>query len=206
MSAENPPISAQTPAEQRKSRRTLLLVAAVCIAPFIGSWALYLFWQPSGRINYGDLVENVVLPTGFMASANGGKPFDFAQLRGRWVFVTVDSGACNDACQKKLWKMRQVRMTQGKYLERIERAFLTNDAQPVAAIVVKEYEGTWFAQAQGGAQLKTLPVGTQQGTQLSDHIYLVDPLGNVVLRFPKDADPSRMKKDLQRLLRVSRIG
>ena len=125
MSAENPPISAQTPAEQRKSRRTLLLVAAVCIAPFI---------------------------------------------------------------------------------ERIERAFLTNDAQPVAAIVVKEYEGTWFAQAQGGAQLKTLPVGTQQGTQLSDHIYRVDPLGNVVLRFPKDADPSRMKKDLQRLLRVSRIG
>lgn len=184
----------------------MLLVAAVCIAPFIGSWALYFFWQPSGRINYGELVEGAVLPTGALASASGGKVFDFAQLRGRWVFVTVDSGACNDACQKKLWKMRQVRLTQGKYLERIERAFLANDAQPVAATVAKEYEGTWFANAQDSAHLKVLPVAAQAGAQLTDHIYLVDPLGNVVLRFPKDADPSRMKKDLERLLRVSRIG
>jgi hypothetical protein len=204
MSAENPALTPQSPAEQRKSRRTLLLVAAVCIAPFIGSWALYLFWQPSGRINYGELVEGVTVPMGALAAGlvSGGKPFDFAQVRGRWVFVTIDSGACHDACRKKLWKMRQVRMTQGKYLERIERAFLVNDAQAVEAAVAKEYEGTWIAKAQGSPPLKSFPYSGQQ----SDHIYLVDPLGNVVLRFPKDADPSRMKKDLQRLLRVSRIG
>ena len=206
MSAENSPVPAQTSTEQRKSRRMLLLVAAVCIAPFVGSWALYYFWQPSGRVNYGELVEGVVLPTAIMPSASGGKPFDFVQLRGRWVFVTADSGACNEACQSKLWKMRQVRLTQGKYLERIERAFLATDALAVSAAIIKEYEGTWFAAAQGSAPLKILPVAPQTGAQLTDHIYLVDPLGNVVLRFPKDADPSRMKKDLQRLLRVSRIG
>jgi len=202
MSAEQLPNTDNTPAEQRKSRRTLLLVAAVCIAPFIGSWALYYFWQPTGRINYGELLEGAVMPTGPMPPAGSGKPFDFAQLRGRWLFITVDSGGCAEACQNRLWKMRQVRLTQGKYLERIERAFLANDAQPIAAVVAKEYEGTWFAAAEGTAQLKALPFKAQ----VSDHIYLMDPLGNVVLRFPKDADPSRMKKDLERLLRVSRIG
>jgi cytochrome oxidase Cu insertion factor (SCO1/SenC/PrrC family) len=187
---------------QRKSRRMILLVGAVCLAPFVASFALYLFWQPSGRINYGELVEGVVLPAGVLAPSAGGKSFDFAQVRGRWVFVTVDSGACDDYCQNKLWKMRQVRLTQGKYLERIERVLLVNDAQNVAPGVIKEYEGMWIAGAQGDAVLKAFPYRNLQ----RDHIYMVDPLGNVVLRYPKDADPSRMKKDLQRLLRVSRIG
>ncbi len=205
MSAENP---AQHPLEQsaaqRKSRRTLLLVAAVCIAPFVGSFALYFFWQPSGRINYGELIEGVILPTGATAVSNpgGGKPFDFAQVRGRWVFVTADSGACDDYCQKKLWKMRQVRMTQGKHLERIERVWLLSDAQAIAPNLLQEYAGMHVAFAQDGAALKALPFRDA----LRDHIYLVDPLGNVVLRYPRDANPSRMKKDLERLLRVSRIG
>jgi hypothetical protein len=183
----------------------ILLVAAVCIAPFVASFALYYFWQPSGRINYGELVENAIVPTGALAVANAGagtKPFDFAQVRGKWVFVTVDSGACDAYCQNKLWKMRQVRLTQGKSLERIERVWLVDDTRAVAADLLKAFDGTWIAGAQGAAILKALPYRDAQ----RDHIYLVDPLGNVVLRYPRDADPSRMKKDLVRLLRVSRIG
>ncbi len=198
MSAEDP---AQFRNEQRKSQRMLLLVAAVCIAPFIGSWALYFFWQPSGRVNYGELVAGATLPQAKLTLADG-KPFDFEKLRGRWLFVTVDSGACDDYCQNKLWKMRQVRMTQGKYLERIERVWLVSDTQAVAPAVIKEYDGTWITVAQGNALLQSFPYTAAQ----RDHIYLVDPLGNVVLRYPKDADPSRMKKDLERLLKVSRIG
>ncbi len=197
----HPPAEYQT--AQRKSRRTLLLVAAVCIAPFVGSFALYWFWQPSGRINYGELVEGVTVPSATLApAADGGKPLDFSQLRGRWLFVTVDSGACDDYCQKKLWKIRQVRLTQGKSLDRIERVWLLTDTHNVATPVLKEYEGTWMARAQGSTILNAFPHHDAQ----RDHIYLVDPLGNVILRYPKDADPSRMKKDLQRLLRVSRIG
>ena len=86
--------------------------------------------------------------------------------------------------------------------ERIERAWLVTDTQAVAATVLKEYEGTWVASAQDTAALKLLPYLNAQ----RDHIYLVDPLGNVVVRYPKDADPTRMKKDLTRLLKVSRIG
>jgi len=186
---------------ERKSRRTLLLVAAVCIAPFVGSFALYFFWQPSGRINYGDLIEGVALPVAKLTLTDG-KPFEFEKLRGRWLFVTVDSGSCDDYCQKKLWKMRQVRLTQGKYLERIERVWLVTDAQGIAPAVMKEYDGTWVAAAQGSTLLKAFQFKDRQ----RDHIYLVDPLGNVILRYPKDANPSRMKKDLERLLKVSRIG
>jgi cytochrome oxidase Cu insertion factor (SCO1/SenC/PrrC family) len=187
--------------KQRKSRRMLLLIAAVCIAPFVGSFVLYLFWQPSSRINYGDLIEGVITPAVSLKLTDG-KPFAFETLRGRWLFVTVDSGRCDDYCQKKLWKMRQVRLTQGKYLERIERVWLVSDARSIAPALMKEYKGTWTAAAKGSALLKAFPYKISQ----RDHIYIVDPLGNVILRYPKDADPSRMKKDLQRLLKVSRIG
>jgi len=199
MSAE-PPFPPAS--EQRKSRRTLLLVAAVCLAPFVGSFALYYFWQPSDRINYGELVEGVTVPAGILAPVEGGKPFDFEQLRGRWIYVTVDSGACDKYCQGKLWKIRQVRLTQGKYPERIERVWLLDDRRAVSADVRKAYEGTWLAGAQDHPVLKSFPYRDAR----RDHIYLVDPLGNVVLRYPRDADPNRMKKDLTRLLRVSRIG
>jgi len=174
----------------------------VCLAPFIGSFTLYYLWQPSGRINYGELIEGVTVPSGALAAVGDAKPFDFQQVRGRWAFVTIDSGACDDYCNNKLWKIRQVRLTQGKYPERIERVWLLSDTQAVAPTLVKEYEGTWLAGAQGHAILQHFPHREAQ----RDHIFLVDPLGNVVLRYPKDADPSRMKKDISRLLRVSRIG
>src|SRR5687767_7003888 len=135
MSEENLALSRTEPAEaQRKSRRTLLLVAAVCIAPFVGSFALYYFWQPAGRINYGELIEGVTVPATplTLVPADSGKAFDFSQVRGRWVFVTIDSGACDDYCRNKLWKIRQVRLTQGKYPERIERVWLVSDTQAVA--------------------------------------------------------------------------
>ena len=114
----------------------------------------------------------------------------------------VDSGTCDDWCRRKLYIMRQVRLTQGKDMDRVERAWLLDDAAAPAAVLVSEYAGTYLLQAPGSALLAKLPATGS----VRDHIYLVDPLGNLVLRYPRDADPSRIKKDLSRLLRASRIG
>lgn len=184
-----------------QSRKTLWLVAAVCIAPFVLSFVTYYFYQPDGRVNYGELVEGSQLPDVPLKLA-GGEGFSFAQLRGKWLFVTVDAAACDAYCDKKLWQIRQVRKTQGKYPERIERVWLITDGGMPGERQRGEYEGTWFVNASGSAVLDALP----HAGALSDHVFLVDPLGNVVLRYPRDADPTRIKKDLQRLLRVSRIG
>lgn len=193
MSAEQP---------EKTNRTKLLLVAAVCIAPFIGSFALYFFWQPSGRVNYGDLLEPVATVPAESLKLATGEPFEFRQLAGKWVYVTVDSGECDEYCRGKLWKMRQVRRTQGKYMDRVERVWLLTDERTPDPALVKEFEGSWNVAARASGLVGALPhAGTQR-----DHIYLVDPLGNIVLRYPRDADPSRMKKDLNRLLKVSRIG
>ncbi len=184
-----------------QSRKTLWLVAAVCIAPFVASFAAYYFYQPEGRVNYGELMADKQLPD-VALKLDDGKVFSLSQLRGKWLFVTVDDASCDAYCEKKLWQIRQVRKTQGKYPERIERLWLVTGKGRPAARLSTEYEGTWMVNAEGSAVLGALP----HAGALRDHIYLVDPLGNLVLRYPRDADPSRMKKDLDRLLKVSRIG
>lgn len=185
-----------------RNRNMLWLVAAVCVAPFIASFAVYHFYKPEGRVNYGELMVGKTLPVEPLVQAGGEGAFTLRQLEGKWLFVVVDDAACDAYCEKKLWQIRQIRKTQGKYPERIERVWLVTGSGTPAQRLATEYEGTWMIRAAGSALLEALPFAGAR----ADHIYLVDPLGNLVLRYPRDADPSRIRRDLERLLKVSRIG
>lgn len=177
------------------------MIAAVACAPLIAAYTLFHLWRPTAFTNYGQLLT----PTPIAALDAGrmeGKPFTLGALRGKWVFLMVDSGRCAEECRNKLYKMRQVRLTQGRDMERIERAWLIDDNVAAAADLVSEYQGTHVVSARGSALLSQLPADAS----VRDHIYIVDPLGNLMLRYPRDADPGRMKKDVSRLLRVSQVG
>ena len=183
-----------------RSRKMLLLIAAVCVAPFVASFAAYYFYKPAGRVNYGELLE-AKKPVEPLVQA-GGTGFMLRQLEGKWIFLIVDDTSCDDYCEKKLWQIRQIRKTQGKFPERIERVWLMTGAGEPASKLRTEYEGTWMVRSGDSSLLKALPYEKSA----RDHIYLIDPLGNLVLRYPRDADSTRIRKDLERLLKVSRIG
>ena len=186
--------------EPRRGRLTLALIVAVCVAPIAASYFLYYVRPPQSRMNYGTLIEPRLLPAATLARVDGSK-FSIAELRGRWVMVQIDSSGCADACRRKLYFMRQVRLAQGHDMDRIERLWLIRDAGRVDAGLLRDYDGTHAARA-GAEVVAAFPAEHDA----ADHIYLVDPLGNLMLRFPRDADPGRMKKDLERLLKVSKVG
>ena len=116
--------------------------------------------------------------------------------------LTADAAQCSEACRRKLFTLRQLRLTQGKDMERIERAWLISDDGAIAEGVADDFRGTWLVRAAASELLKRLPA---EGA-LAEYIYVIDPLGNVVLRYPRDAEPGRMIKDLTRLLKTSGIG
>jgi hypothetical protein len=182
-------------AKRRSARLNLLALAVVGLLPFVGSWVLYWLWEPEAHVNYGELIAPLPLDETRV-------PADLRDLRGKWFFLTVDSGACDEHCRRKLYAMRQVRLTQGQNMERVERVWLIDDGRAAAPELTAQHAGLRIVHAQASELLSRLPVATA----LHDHVYLVDPLGNVILRYPRDADPSRMKRDLNRLLRASRIG
>jgi hypothetical protein len=201
-------VNTETPASQRprkpRSTFTLWLILAVCLAPIIGSTALYYLAPPKSRMNYGELISPGVLPDITLAGLDG-KPVALGSLRGKWTMVHVDEAGCATDCRDKLYKMRQVRLTQGKNMDRVQRLWVVSDDAAVDPGLLGEYAGTIIVRADPGNTklLASLPPSSPE--TLRGHIWLVDPLGNVMLRFPPAADPSRMKTDLTRVLRVSRV-
>jgi len=173
---------------------------ALTVAPVAGSYLIYHFWQPERTVNYGELIEGRVLSDVPLIRVDG-EALRSSDWRGKWVLAMFDSGACDDYCVKKLYFMRQVRRAQGKEMGRIERVFFITDTATPPGATLKPYEGTWLVRGVSGVA-SAFPAGRER----TAHIYLIDPLGNVVLRYPRDPDPRQMIKDLQRLLKVSRIG
>lgn len=184
-----------------KKLGSLWLIVLLTTAPVAASYLIYYFWQPAHTVNYGDLIGPLALPDPALTLADGA-PFRLSQLRGKWVLVSVDSGGCGVHCDEKLLYMRQLRLTQGKDADRVERVWLITDDLAPRAESVANYPGTWLVRAAATGLSALFPA---QGA-VSDHIYVVDPLGNLMLRFPREPDPRRMIKDLSRLLRASQIG
>lgn len=193
-------------AARRSGRLKLVLMFLLFSLPVVASYTTYYVIKPQARTNYGALLEPQRDLPAVVAQGLDGAPIALASLRGKWLMLTVDASDCARDCEEKLWLMRQVRLTTGKDRDRVERVWLVSDAGQVAQRLRAEYEGTLIARVDPAALRDALPPDERAGGRLSDHVFVVDPLGNVMMRFPKDADPQKVKKDIVKLLKVSRIG
>lgn len=185
----------------------LYLLLAVCFAPVLAGYYFYFLAPPSGRTNYGTLVDPQRPLPALNTTLQDGTPYDLRTLRGNWVMLIADEAACAEACQKKLWQMRQIRTATGKNAERVERVFLVLDDAPLQTMLLREFDGTHVLRARRDEVQKflALPADASQGG-LTDHIWLIDPISNQMMRWPQAAEERRIKKDLDRLLKYSRIG
>lgn len=186
-----------------KSNRTLLLIAAVSILPVVGSYLLYQWWRPSSQMNHGELVATRPLAMASLQNAADGTPLPGPGLKGKWVLLTVQTAACDERCRRKLYYMRQVRTATNENMERIERVWLLDGAGSPDRQLLAEHPGLWVARAPDASFVRALPPAAA-GTE--PYIYLIDPLGNIVLRYDETFNPKGMLKDLGRLLKYSRVG
>ena len=194
----------QTKASSR-GRKMFFLVLAICAAPMIFSYLTYYVIKPEGRTNYGEIIDPRNYPIPDLGGTSlDGKPANLEQFKGKWILLQIDSADCQKACAQKLYYMRQLRLTQGKGMDRIERVWLITDDAPLDIAQMKEYDGTQFLRVDAQKLAAWLPVA--EGTKASDHLYMIDPLGNLMMRFPKDPDANKIKKDISRLLKASSIG
>ena len=197
---------APRPQGQRlRARWKLFLVMAICAAPMIASYFTYYVIKPQSRTNYGTLLDPRQYPLPLLNSSKlDGTPARLQDYQGKWIMLQVAGGDCDADCKSRLFTMRQLRLMQGKEMERIELVWLITDAQPLETMIMREYDATDMLRVDARRLQAWLPVDA--GTSAADHIYLIDPLGNLMMRFPKNADPNKMKNDIAKLLLASSIG
>lgn len=191
--------------QQKKGRWKLFAVIAICASPLVASYLTYYVIKPESRTNYGALIDPRAYPVPVLRSTTlDGRPAELGSLKGKWIMLQASNADCDEPCKKRLHDMRQLRLAQGKDMDRIERVWMVTDDKPLETVLIREYDGTHMLRVSPDALKKWLPA--EEGTTAVDHIYMIDPLGNLMMRFPKDADPNRMKKDIAKLLKASRVG
>ena len=188
----------------RRGRLQMLLVLLACAAPIMASYFTYYVVRPEGRRNFGELVQPQRPLPAMPTVALDGSPGSLASLKGQWLLVTVSGGDCKADCEQRLYLQRQLRESLGKEKDRMDRVWLlTDDAPVVASLLPALKQAAVLRVAAADVQQWLAPAA---GHQLQEHLYLVDPLGNWMMRFPANLDAegaAKAKKDLERLLRAS---
>jgi hypothetical protein len=181
-------------------RAKMLLVMACFLAPIVASVTAYVFFRPEPTANYGELLLPPESLTAHPLLAEDGTTFGFERLRDRWVLLASDIPECGGECAAKLHSMRQVRLALGRDASRVARVVVLDGPGELRGNALDAREDLQVVRPPAGTRL---PPGPSRDP---DHIYLVDPRGNVMMRWPARPDFRRMLKDLQTLLRASQIG
>lgn len=186
-------------------RLKMMLVLLVCAAPVIASYFTYFVIRPEGRTNYSELIQpQRPLPADLALTDPQGRSVPPASLKGQWLLVVVAGGACDAACEKKLWLQRQLREALGREKERLDKVWLIPDG------VAPRPETLQAALAGDAVTVLSVPsaalsawLAPAQGRRIEDHFYLVDPMGNWMMRVPPEPEAAKLKRDIEKLLRAS---
>jgi hypothetical protein len=195
----------------RLSPRTKFVLMFILFAtPITASYLMFFFWKPTKTNNFGELLRPAIeLPAEKFTMMDGKDLYEGAGekgLRGKWLIVTRDSGACDAACEKKLYTMRQARLILGKELDRVGRVLLVDDALNVSDKLKQDYAGMAIISAKDSAWLAKLPREATDTTNGRGYFYAVDPMGFAFMRYKADEDIKEMAADFRRVLKASQLG
>lgn len=189
----------------RVGRLKMFAVLAVCAAPVVASYLTYFVIKPEGRTNYGTLIQPTHgIPPALPLHTLDGQPVQAASLKGQWLLVVAGPSACAADCEQRLYAQRQLREMLGRERDRLDKVWLITDGGPLAPPLLAALQAqpaVTLLRTEAAALAGWLAPAA--GQQLEQHLYVVDPMGEWMMRFPVDFQPGKVKRDLEKLLRAS---
>jgi len=191
-----------------RNLRTLALLAALFLVPLVFAFLTYYGtgWRPAGRVNHGVLITPA-RPLPALSLRQLGTPNAqplTTPLRGRWSLVYIGDGSCNDACRRSLFVTRQTRLALNNDMTRVARVYLVSGECTACSTLAREDPGLELLDAtgvDGAALLRVFPESARE-----HELFVVDPLGNLLMSYDARGDPRGLLEDLKKLLRLSQIG
>ena len=209
------PSATNSAVSKTRSKTPLVIIFLLSLAPVLAAVLVYFNpqWRPEGSNNYGQLVEPqrpMPASADLTLTTLDGKPFDLNSLKGKWLLVAADGADCPDSCARKLFILRNSHASQGKNVERLARVWFITDDAPVPEKVLEAYKGTNMVRVSPEQLQKFLTTkGVQAATPadaLAQPMWIIDPNGNLIMQYPADAEPEKVRKDISKLVYNSRIG
>ena len=213
-SLPSPATIAADPGRTRRGRWQMLAVLLICVAPVVASYLAFFGFRPQSLTNYSELIlPPRPLPPQLPLHRLGGAPVAASSLRDQWLLVVVSGGACDAACEQHLWLQRQLHETLGAEKDRVDKVWLIDDGVEPRAETLRA-----IGASAGDAPDKSLSPASvfrvdksalaawlepARGHALEEHFYIVDPHGDWMMRAPADVDASRLRRDVDKLLRAS---
>lgn len=195
----------QAASRTRMGRLKMLVVLLICATPVIASYFTFYVVRPEGgRRNFGELIEPQRTLPDIAGSTLEGKPVNLRDLKGQWLLVSVSPAGCGVQCARHLYLQRQLREGLGREKDRLDWVWLVNDDAAVAPALLPALKEATVIRVPPVALAQWL--APEKGHALEEHLYLVDPLGNWMMRFPSNLDTegaTKVKRDLDRLLRAA---
>jgi hypothetical protein len=201
------PRQALAGAEGRRTvlgRWKMVAVLLCCAAPVIASYFTYYVIRPEGRSVYGELIDPQRPVPNITGTQRDGKPIQLSSLKGQWLLVAVADAGCDALCEQQLYLQRQLRESLGREKDRLDRVWIVSDAAPIPERLDNGLRGATVVRVPAAQLAQWL--SPSAGHALAEHFFVVDPMGNWMMRFPAGMDTAgagRAKRDLDRLMRAS---
>jgi hypothetical protein len=196
----------------------LAALAGLFLLPVLLAFYMYYAtdWRPSKRVNHGTLISpvrplpTVHLPQVRLTAEPEPSPATTAadspdELRSKWSFVYIGAGNCDEPCRQALYVMRQTRLSLNNDMSRINRVFLSTGNCCAREFLIREHPDLVVLDASTGAEgARLLREFPSDGRPYS--LFIVDPLGNLMMSYDSRQNPKGLLEDMQKLLRLSHIG
>ena len=186
-------------------RLKLILIAIIFLGPLAVAGWLYFgdaSWRPTGRTNHGQLIQPIV-NLGERPGEQSLSELPAGAAEGQWLLIYADQAECLERCREALYRMRQSRLMLGNDMTRLTRLFLHGEWAPDTVWLRDEHAGLITIKNDG---LFTVLDAIRPDGSAPGGLFLVDPLGNLVMYFAADLAPDEMVSDIEHLLELSRIG
>ncbi len=205
MSTENNTIN------RKRSTRTLWIMVLLFGLPYVAAFYFYInrdTLAPEMATNYGTIITPARPILDVPLTRIDNTTINSADLKGKWLLVSIGSSYCNKECLDNLYKLRQIKKAVGQEHKRIHKVFFLKDTGNLVEFkkLLRDYRGMDVFLPEGKDYFKFLSGFHYQGGEVKDGVFIVDPLGNYMMMYPPGADAMKMLRDIERLLKVSRIG
>jgi hypothetical protein len=200
-------VSGSPGALRARNLRTLALLAALFLVPLLAAFCTYYgsSWRPARTLNHGVLISPPrPLPQGDLPRLLPPDAPPQGLWRTQWSLVYLGDGACDAACQQALFVMASARAALNAEVGRVRMVFLATQDCCASAPLAHDYPALRLYDAStpaAAALLATFPASERAHT-----LFVVDPLGNLMMGYDARQNSRGLLEDLQKLLRLSHIG